>query len=70
MRSAGWRVARRLSRGMRAVHLSVEAFARRSEAAHGARVGVKRPDRSAQDGEGRRRRQQVKAQVCWIGHLS
>jgi hypothetical protein len=54
---------------MRAAHLSVEAFARRSEAAHGARVEVKRPDRSALDREGRRPRQQVKAQVCWIGYL-
>jgi hypothetical protein len=51
-------------------HLSVEAFARRSEAAHGARVGVKRTDRGAQDRKWRRRRQQAKAQVCWIGHLS
>jgi len=55
---------------MRAEHLSVEAFARRSEAARGARVEVKRLDRSAQDREWRRRRRQAKAQVCWIGYLS
>jgi hypothetical protein len=55
---------------MRAKHLSVEAFARRPEAAHGARVGVQRPDRCPKDGKGRRRGRQTEAQVCWIGHLS
>jgi hypothetical protein len=55
---------------MRAEHLPVEALARCPEAAHGARVRVKRPDRSAQDGVGRGRRWQAKALISRIGHVS
>lgn len=62
-------VARRLSRGMRAEHLPVEAFACCPEAANGARVGVQRPDRRAQDSEGRSRRRHAEALIGWISHV-
>ena len=68
--SAGWLVARHLSRGMGAEHLSVEALARGPEAANGARVGVQRPDRCPKDGEGRSRRWHAEALIGWIGHVS
>jgi len=55
---------------MRAEHLPVEALARCPEAAHGARVGVQRPDRRPQDHEGRSRRRQAEALIGWIGHLN
>jgi hypothetical protein len=31
---------------------------------------MQRPDRRAQDGEGRSRRRQAEALIGWIGHLS
>ncbi|VVS95973.1 hypothetical protein RV134_10026 [Roseovarius sp. EC-HK134] len=55
---------------MRAEHLPVEALARRPEAVHGARIGVQRPDRRAQNCLGRCRRRQTEAQVCGISHVS
>jgi hypothetical protein len=59
-----------LSRRVFAEHLPVKAFARRPKAVHGARVGVKRPDRRAQDSKGRSCRWQAEAQICGIGHVS
>jgi hypothetical protein len=55
---------------MRAEHLPVEALARDPEAANGARVGMKRPDRCAKDSVGRSRHGQAEALIGWIGHLS
>jgi len=69
-RSACGTVARRLSRGMRAERLPVEALTGGPEAANRARVRVKRPDRGAQDGEGRSRRRQAEALIGRISHLS
>jgi hypothetical protein len=54
---------------MRAEHLPVEALARCPEAAHGARVRVKRPDRSAQDSKWRSRSRHAEALIGWISHL-
>jgi len=68
-RSAGWRVARRLSRGMRTEHLPVEALARSPEAANGARVRMQRPDRCPQDSKRRSRHGQAEALIGRIGHL-
>ncbi len=50
-------------------HLPVEALTRRPKAANGARVGVKRPYRRAQDGLGRSRHGQAEALIGWISHL-
>ena len=66
---AGRIVARRLSRGMRAEHLPVEALARCPEAANGARVGVECPNRCPQDGIGRSRHWQIEALIGRISHL-
>jgi hypothetical protein len=51
-------------------HLPVEALTRSPETANRARVGVKRPDRGAQDGKWRSRRGQAEALIGWIGHVS
>jgi hypothetical protein len=55
---------------MRAEHLPVEALARRPEAANGARVRVKRPERRPQNCLGRCRWRQTEALIGRISHVN